>query len=103
MSFAYSSFFDAARIRDGFVVASWGLYLEMVAKSPESQTTVYSSGVSAMDSQSTCMATMHHGGVKHTVPEAFNWSRELDMMDRWFQVLEYGQIGLRRTVCLRNL
>ena len=27
MSFAYSGFFDAARIKDGFVVASCGLYL----------------------------------------------------------------------------
>jgi hypothetical protein len=41
MSFAYSSFLDAARIREGLVVASWGLYLSMVAKSPESQTTTY--------------------------------------------------------------
>jgi len=40
MSFAYSGFFDAARINEGLVVASWGLYLAMVAKSPESQTTV---------------------------------------------------------------
>lgn len=39
---------------EGFVVASWGLYLPMVAKSPESQTTV--------------------------VPVAFNWSSELVMM-----------------------
>jgi hypothetical protein len=41
ISFAYSSFLDAARISDGLVVASCGLYLSMVAKSPESQTTVY--------------------------------------------------------------
>ena len=41
MSFAYSGFLDAARIRDGLVVASCGLYLPMVAKSPESQTTVW--------------------------------------------------------------
>lgn len=40
ISLAYSGFFDAARMREGFVVASWGLYLPMVAKSPESQTTV---------------------------------------------------------------
>jgi hypothetical protein len=40
MSFAYSGFLEAARIREGLVVASWGLYLSMVAKSPESQTTV---------------------------------------------------------------
>jgi hypothetical protein len=44
MSLAYSSFFDAARIREGLVVASWGLYLSMVAKSPESQTTTCASG-----------------------------------------------------------
>ena len=43
ISFAYSGFLDAARMREGLVVASWGLYLSMVAKSPESQTTVYSS------------------------------------------------------------
>jgi hypothetical protein len=36
-----TSFLDAARMSDGLVVASWGLYLSMVAKSPESQTTVY--------------------------------------------------------------
>ena len=42
MSFAYSGFFEAARIKDGLVVASCGLYLPMVAKSPESQTTVCS-------------------------------------------------------------
>jgi len=41
MSFAYSGFLEAARIREGLVVASWGLYLSMVAKSPESQTTVW--------------------------------------------------------------
>jgi hypothetical protein len=40
MSFSYSGFLEAARIREGLVVASWGLYLSMVAKSPESQTTV---------------------------------------------------------------
>jgi hypothetical protein len=40
ISFAYSSFLEAARMSEGFVVASWGLYLSMVAKSPESQTTV---------------------------------------------------------------
>lgn len=32
-SLAYSSFFDAARMRDGLVVASWGLYLPIAAKS----------------------------------------------------------------------
>lgn len=37
---AYSGFFDAARTRDGFVVASWALYFSIVLKSPESQTTV---------------------------------------------------------------
>jgi len=41
ISFWYSSFFDAARISEGLVVASWGLYLSMVAKSPESQTTTW--------------------------------------------------------------
>lgn len=41
ISLAYSAFFEAARIRDGFVVASCGLYLSIVAKSPESQTTVW--------------------------------------------------------------
>jgi len=39
ISFWYSSFLDAARMSEGLVVASWGLYLSMVAKSPESQTT----------------------------------------------------------------
>jgi hypothetical protein len=39
ISLAYSSFLDAARIKEGLVVASWGWYLAMVAKSPESQTT----------------------------------------------------------------
>ena len=42
---------------DGFVVASCGLYFPMVAKSPESQTTV--------------------------VPRAFSWSRELVMILDW--------------------
>ncbi len=41
MSLAYSGFFDAARMSDGLVVASCGLYLSMVAKSPESQTTTW--------------------------------------------------------------
>jgi hypothetical protein len=41
MRAAYSGFLEAARMREGLVVASWGLYLAMVAKSPESQTTVY--------------------------------------------------------------
>jgi hypothetical protein len=41
ISFAYSGFLEAARIREGLVVASWGLYLPMVAKSPESQTTTW--------------------------------------------------------------
>jgi hypothetical protein len=36
---AYSGFLEAARIKEGLVVASCGLYLPMVAKSPESQTT----------------------------------------------------------------
>ena len=40
ISFAYSGFLAAARISEGLVVASCGLYLPMVAKSPESQTTV---------------------------------------------------------------
>lgn len=40
-SLAYSGFFAAANIRLGLVVASCGLYLSMVAKSPLSQTTVY--------------------------------------------------------------
>merc|ERR1712144_112142 len=40
ISLAYSGFLDAARMRDGLVVASWGLYLPMDAKSPESLTTV---------------------------------------------------------------
>lgn len=46
ISLAYSGFLDAARMSEGLVVASWGLYLSMVAKSPESQTTVYADGVS---------------------------------------------------------
>lgn len=54
ISLAYSGFLEAARIREGLVVASWGLYLPMVAKSPESQTTV--------------------------VPVAFNCSSELGML-----------------------
>ena len=54
ISLAYSGFLEAARIREGLVVASCGLYLPMVAKSPESQTTV--------------------------VPVAFNWSSELGML-----------------------
>jgi hypothetical protein len=41
MSFAYSGFLEAARMSEGLVVASCGLYLSMVAKSPLSQTTVY--------------------------------------------------------------
>lgn len=45
ISFAYSGFLDAARMSEGFVVASWGLYLSMVAKSPESQTTVWQKGI----------------------------------------------------------
>lgn len=40
MSLAYSGFLEAAKTRDGFVVASWALYFPMVAKSPESQTTI---------------------------------------------------------------
>lgn len=58
MSLAYSSFFDAARIKEGFVVASWGWYLEMVAKSPESQTTVYTS---RKRSVTQCLRKSPHG------------------------------------------
>jgi hypothetical protein len=36
---AYSAFLDAARMSDGLVVASCGLYLPMDVKSPESLTT----------------------------------------------------------------
>ena len=59
MSLAYSGFLDAARMSEGLVVASWGWYLEMVLKSPESQTTV--------------------------VPVALSWSREDDMMLALFE------------------
>ena len=52
ISFAYSGFLEAARISEGLVVASWGLYLSMVAKSPESQTTVCRGCVSSQNSQS---------------------------------------------------
>ena len=40
ISFAYSGFLEAARMSEGLVVASWGWYFLMVAKSPESATTV---------------------------------------------------------------
>ena len=40
ISFSYSGFLDAARMSEGLVVASWGWYFLMVAKSPESATTV---------------------------------------------------------------
>ena len=46
INFAYSDFLDAARISEGFVVASWGLYLAIVAKSPESATTVVPAALS---------------------------------------------------------
>ncbi len=36
ISLAYSGFLEAARMRDGLVVASCGLYFSMVWKSPES-------------------------------------------------------------------
>ncbi len=54
MSFAYSGFLAAARMSEGLVVASWGLYLAILAKSPVSETTV--------------------------VPDAFNCSKEVAMM-----------------------
>ena len=69
ISLAYSGFLDAARMREGFVVASCGLYFPMVAKSPESQTTV--------------------------VPMAFNWSRELDMT---FVLFCMGYISYKKVV-----
>lgn len=73
MSLAYSAFFDAARMRDGLVVASCGLYLAMVAKSPESQTTVYAT-LALYDDVS------HSRRSKiRTVPVAFSASRELLM------------------------
>jgi hypothetical protein len=37
---AYSSFFDAAKIREGFVVASWGWYLAM-ARDPSASRVAY--------------------------------------------------------------
>lgn len=40
ISLAYSGFLEAARMSEGLVVASWGWYFLMVAKSPESATTV---------------------------------------------------------------
>lgn len=40
ISDAYSGFLEAARMSEGLVVASWGWYFLMVAKSPESATTV---------------------------------------------------------------
>lgn len=40
INLAYSGFFEAAKMSDGLVVASCGLYFPIVAKSPESQTTV---------------------------------------------------------------
>jgi hypothetical protein len=48
ISFSYSGFLDAARMSEGLVVASWGWYFLMVAKSPESATTVYAAGQSAI-------------------------------------------------------
>jgi hypothetical protein len=63
MSLAYSSFLDAARIREGLVVASWGLYLSMVAKSPESQTTTCSA-VSHLFSAGVCYAGRHRSHLR---------------------------------------
>lgn len=88
MSLAYSGFLEAARIREGLVVASWGLYLSMVAKSPESQTTVYkkvesSASRSSSNADPTDMRPADgeelDGGVL-TVPVALSWSREEDMI-----------------------
>jgi hypothetical protein len=50
----------------------------MVAKSPESQTTVYEGGV-----KSVCelvFLNMHVVSAKLTVPVAFNWSSEEDIV-----------------------
>jgi hypothetical protein len=72
MSLAYSGFLDAARIRDGLVVASCGLYLSMVAKSPESQTTVWFSvsmvglrSLGKLEEQTSPRAPTQNGGATH--------------------------------------
>jgi hypothetical protein len=85
ISFAYSGFFDAARMRDGLVVASWGLYFPIVAKSPESQTTVYiAQCVVSMDvftlPETPNGLRQSMDAAKLTVPVALSWSREEDMI-----------------------
>jgi hypothetical protein len=55
---AYSGFLLAARMREGLVVASCGLYLSIVAKSPESQTTVY---IIVRQSWKNCMQRKQNG------------------------------------------
>ena len=79
MSLAYSGFLDAARINDGLVVASCGLYLAIDAKSPESLTTTCRRAVShqyfeIFDSASRMRVD------SHTVPVALSWSREVDIV-----------------------
>jgi hypothetical protein len=109
ISFSYSGFLDAARMSEGLVVASWGWYFLMVAKSPESATTVWrvlvvhllvvgAAGHRHRISASSGEGVALHGGVL-TVPEAFSWSRELVIVvvcgrcrgiveegERWYEV-----------------
>jgi hypothetical protein len=109
ISFSYSGFLDAARMSEGLVVASWGWYFLIVAKSPESATTVWgvlvvyrlvvgAAGHRHRISASSGEGVALHGGVL-TVPEAFSWSRELVIVvvcgrcrgiveegERWYEV-----------------
>ena len=72
-------------MRDGFVVASCGLYLPMVAKSPESQTTTYEASwyvsiaaVLVAERPNELRVSMDAAG--RTVPVALSWSREEDII-----------------------
>lgn len=58
-SFAYCSFFDAARINDGLVVASWGSYLLMAVRKGQTLPMCY-----AMDLRRCWRVSM--GASKHT-------------------------------------
>lgn len=72
-------------MRDGFVVASCGLYLPMVAKSPESQTTTYkasryvSIGV-VLVAERPNELRLSMDAIERTVPVALSWSREEDII-----------------------
>lgn len=91
MSLTYSGFFDAARMREGLVVASCGLYFSMAGSSVSacarqregSMLTGKVTGVA--DDNLSERAAQHlissrSRWKQHTVPVALSWSSDEDMI-----------------------